>query len=76
MPKILSWRALGTPQLWGPQAMGAPEPWGLLAFGGPQALGAPRLSLVSVVGNLPLVGGPQNDIRPSLGPNRGVHFFN
>jgi hypothetical protein len=37
-----------------PQVMEAPEPWGPL---GPQSPGVPRLSLVSLVGNPPLVGG-------------------
>jgi hypothetical protein len=39
--------------------VGAPKPWGPMSLGGPQALGAPRLSLVSLVGNPPLVGGSQ-----------------
>jgi hypothetical protein len=45
--------ALGPSSRGGPQALGASEPLG------PQALGVPRLSLVSLVGNPPLVGGPQ-----------------
>jgi hypothetical protein len=51
-------------------AMGAPKPWGSLRLWGPQALGAPRLSLVSLVGNPPLVGGPQ--IRESISSIKGM----
>jgi hypothetical protein len=51
-------QSLGTSKLYGHQPFGATEPANLgdLQLGGPRALGAPRPSLVGLVGNLPLPG--------------------
>jgi hypothetical protein len=46
--------SLGDPQLWGFRALGAHEPWGPPSLGSPRALGAPKPSLVGLVGNPPL----------------------
>jgi hypothetical protein len=70
--KILSWQALGTPQLWGPQVMGAPEPWGPLILEGPPSPGVSRLSLVSLVGNPPLVARRVCQIGTSISSIKGM----